>query len=110
MTNELTCSNDDRMEANLFINLPIEGIIMKNKLKRERLKYFIWGVLLVISLVVLTGAYQSYLGRYQVSAWSADSIGFGAFVADTNTGENKIVYLNSSKEKQNHLGMPFKEF
>lgn len=83
---------------------------MKNRLKRERLKYFILGVLLMIGLVVLTGATQSYPGRYQVSAWSANGIGFGAFITDSSTGETKMVYLNSSKEKQNHLGTAFKEF
>lgn len=83
---------------------------MKNRLKRERLKYFILGVLLMICLVVLMGASQSYTGRYQVSAWSANGIGFGAFITDSTTGETKMVYLNSSTEKQNHLGRAFKDF
>ena len=83
---------------------------MKNRLKHERLKYFILGVLLMIGLVVLTGASPSYLGRYQISAWSANGIGFGAFITDSTTGETKMVYLNSSAEKQNNLGMTFKEF
>lgn len=83
---------------------------MKNETKLKKIKFFILGVLLTISLVVLTGAYGSYVDRYQVSAWSADGIGFGAFVIDTTTGETKMVYLNSGLEKQNHLGMPFDAF
>jgi hypothetical protein len=82
---------------------------MKNKLQRERLKFFFWGMLLAVSLVVLMGASGNSIGRYQVSAWSGSGIGFGAFIADTTTGETKIVYLNSGTEKQNHLGMPFSD-
>ena len=82
---------------------------MKNKLKRERLKFFFWGILLAIGLLVLMGAPGNSIGRYQVSAWSGGGIGFGAFIADTTTGETKIVYLNSGTEKQNHLGMPFSD-
>jgi len=82
---------------------------MKNKLKRERLKFFFWGMLLAVSLVVLIGASGNSFGRYQVSAWSGGGIGFGAFIADTTTGETKLVYLNSGTEKQNHLGMPFSD-
>lgn len=85
---------------------------MKNERKFERLKFFLLGVLLAISLTVLTGAYanSNSFGRYQVSAWSGSSVGFGAFIVDTTTGETKMVYLNSSLEKQNHLGMPFDAF
>lgn len=83
---------------------------MKNKLKRERLKFLLIGVLLLISLAVLTGATGNSFGRYQVSAWSGGNIGYGAFVVDTTTGETKMVYLNSGAEKQNHLGMPFNDF
>ena len=83
---------------------------MKNRLKHERLKCFILEVLLMIGLVVLTGAATNYLGRYQITAWSTNGIGFGAFITDSTTGETKMVYLNSSAEKQNHLGMTFKEF
>ena len=83
---------------------------MKDELKIVKFKFFILGVLLVVSLLILTGAYESYLGRYQVSAWSADGIGFGAFVTDTTTGETKMVYSNSSQEAQNHLGIPFEAF
>lgn len=83
---------------------------MKTKLKRQRLKFFLLGVLVAVSAVILMGAAQSYLGRYQVSAWSADRIGFGAFVTDTTTGATKMVYLDSNMEKQNHLGLEFKEF
>jgi hypothetical protein len=80
---------------------------MKNTLKRERLKFFFLGVLLVLSLAVLMGAYANSSGRYQVSAWSGSGIGYGAFVVDTTTGETKIVYMNIGDEKRNHLGKPF---
>jgi hypothetical protein len=86
---------------------------MQEQRKFGKLIYFLLGVLLTVSLAVLTGAYdgeQSYVGRYQVSSWSADGIGAGAFVVDTTTGETKMVYLNSDMEKQNHLGMPFNAF
>lgn len=78
-----------------------------HKPKLEKLKYFLLGLLVAVSLAILTGAYGNSSGRYQVSAWSGGGIGYGAFVVDTTTGETKIVYLNSGMEKQNHLGMPF---
>ena len=83
---------------------------IKNKAKLEKLKFFLLGVLLAISFVILMGASGGSFGRYQVSAWSGSNIGFGAFVVDTTTGETKMVYLNSGIEKQNHLGMPFNAF
>lgn len=83
---------------------------MKDNLKSVKLKYFLLGVLLAIIVMVLTGANQNYLGRFQVSAWSGDGIGFGAFVTDTTTGVTKMVYLNSHNEQRNHLSMPFSAF
>lgn len=83
---------------------------MKDKSNLEKWKFFLLGVLLAISLAVLTGANGSYVDRYQVSAWSSEGIGFGAFVVDTATGETKMVYMGSDMEKQNHLGMPFNAF
>jgi hypothetical protein len=83
------------------------GIIMKNKLKREKLKFFFLGVLLAVSLAVLMGAYGNSPGRYQVSAWSGSGIGYGAFVVDTTTGNTKMIYMNIGDQKQNHLGKPF---
>jgi hypothetical protein len=83
--------------------------MMKNNLKREKLKFFFLGVLLALSLAVLMGAYGNSLGRYQVSAWSGGGIGYGAFVMDTTTGKTKMVYMNIGDERQNHLGKPFSE-
>lgn len=80
---------------------------MKNRLKRDRLKFFFLGALLAVCLAVLMGAYANSFGRYQVSAWGGGSIGYGAFVVDTSTGETKMVYMNIGDEKQNHLGKPF---
>jgi hypothetical protein len=82
---------------------------MKDKLKRERLKFFFLGILLALSLAILMGAYGNSLGRYQVSAWSGGGIGYGAFVMDTTTGKTKMVYMNIGDERQNHLGKPFSE-
>lgn len=83
---------------------------IKNKAKLEKLKFFLLGVLLAISLVIIMGANGGSFGRYQVAAWSGSNIGFGAFIVDTTSGETKIVYLNSGVEKQNRLGMPFNAF
>jgi hypothetical protein len=65
------------------------------------------GVLLAVCLAVLMGANANSFGRYQVSAWGGGSIGYGAFVVGTSTGETKMVYMNIGDEKQNHLGKPF---
>lgn len=83
---------------------------MQKKSAFDRIKFFFLGALLVLSLVLLIGAYENSCGRYQLSAWSAGGIGFGAFVVDTTTGEAKMVYLNSGEDKQNHLGKPFNAY
>lgn len=83
---------------------------IKNQSNFEKMKFFLLGVLVAISLAVIMGASSASFGRYQVSAWSGSNIGFGAFIVDTTTGETKMVYLNSGVEEQNHLGMPFNAF
>ena len=79
----------------------------KSKMSIAKLKYFLLGALLVISLAVLMGVSGNSFGRYQISAWSGSSVGYGAFVMDTTTGETKIVFMNIGDKKQNHLGKPF---
>lgn len=83
---------------------------MNRKQPIEKLKFFILGVLLTISMLLLTGASGESHGRYQVSAWSSTGTGFGAFIVDTATGETKIAYLNTGTMKQNNLGKPFGQF
>ena len=76
----------------------------------EKLKFFLLGVLMAVSLLLLMGAYGNTSGRYQVSAWSGNGIGYGAFVVDTATGETKIAYLNAGIDKENNLEKSFEEF
>jgi len=80
--------------------------------------YFLLGALLMLSLVLLTGAgpAQQY-GRYQISAWSFSlgdgSGGCGAFIVDTATGTTKsaytVLYGNPGRPSllKNHLRKPF---
>ncbi len=74
----------------------------------EKIKFFLLGMLVVIGLMILTGAHSSFEetpalvlpnGRYQISAWGANfgrtiGGGFGAFIVDTVSGETKIVYTS----------------
>jgi hypothetical protein len=52
-------------------------------------------------------------GRYQLQAWGAGGVGFGAFVLDKVSGETKMVYLNLNTgmkaAQANYLGLPFEE-
>ncbi len=72
---------------------------MKNTGNRERFKFFCLGLGVALALMMLAGATEigppSY-GRYQLSSWGSSfgdkAGGFGVFVADTATGETKMVY------------------
>jgi hypothetical protein len=74
---------------------------MKDKLWKERIKYFLLGTLVVTGILFLVGADSlnpppPHYGRFQISSW-ATSLGdnsgaVGAFVIDTVTGETKTVY------------------
>ena len=77
----------------------------------EKAKFFLLGMLVVVGLLILTGAYGNAPGRYQLETWGAGGIGFGAFVTDTVSGETKIVYLNTGREtsQRNYLGASFDE-
>ena len=67
---------------------------------RERIRFFVLGMLVVMGFILLTGGVDSTAppnyGRYQLSAWSGplgpDGGGVGAFVIDTATGETRTVY------------------
>jgi hypothetical protein len=73
-------------------------------------KYFIMGFLLALSILFVVGADRGVPpGRYQVGAFGASGVGFGAFVTDTFSGETKIVYLNTGTAHEKHLGKPFAE-
>jgi hypothetical protein len=95
------------MTAEVFIM----GASTKENIRLEKAKCFLLGVLVVIGILILSGAYTdtNAPGRYQLAAWGAGSIGFGAFVIDTVSGETKIVYLNTGMKapQANNLGVPF---
>jgi len=73
-------------------------------------KYFFLGFVFAASILVLMGAYRDVPGRYQIDAWGASGIGYGAFVTDTASGETKIAYLNAGTVEETNLGKAFKEF
>ncbi|MDM8543470.1 hypothetical protein QUF75_17770 [Desulfococcaceae bacterium HSG7] len=69
-----------------------------DNVRKERLKFFIIGVLTLLLLVFLTGAknFGSLNGRYQISSWGMhlgeNAAGCGAFIVDTATGNTKVAY------------------
>jgi hypothetical protein len=89
---------------------------MIDRLLRERIKYFLIGVLVVTGVVFLMGTKpheQVVLDsvRYHISAWG-DSRAHGAFVVDTISGETKIVYRyketgDGGFRERNNLNKPF---
>lgn len=88
----------------------------KDKLLKERVKYFLLGVLVIIGAVFLMGANNKDSvvidnGRFQISAWG-DGKAHGAFIVDTISGETKIVYrykeLGDKKSlERSYLNEPF---
>jgi len=73
----------------------------EKQLWREKAKFFIYGMLTFLGIILLTGASENSVptlnfGRYQLSAWATnlgqDSGAIGAFVMDTVSGETKTVY------------------
>jgi hypothetical protein len=67
--------------------------------QRERIKFFCLGLLFALGLVFLAGATDvsaPNYGRYQIASWGTDfgekGGGFGVFIADTATGETRMVY------------------
>ncbi|MCK5323030.1 MAG: hypothetical protein KAJ45_02745 [Desulfobulbaceae bacterium] len=95
----------------------------KKKIRAERIKYFILGILVVSGLFLLTGASLENatptlnFGRYQISSWGT-SLGekggaMGVFIVDTVSGETKTVYTRiygspgKGKVIKNNLKKPF---
>ncbi len=82
---------------------------MKNGTWKTRVLFFILGILFILGVLTLTGAREMRYGGYQISAWAGDSIGFGCYVLDTNTGVTKIVYQNTGATDPviDNLNKPF---
>ena len=82
---------------------------MKNQTWKIKLLFFFLGVVFTLSILMLTGAKEMRYGGYQISAWSAESVGFGCYVLDTNTGVTKIVYQNTGAGDPviNNINKPF---
>lgn len=87
----------------------------ENRVVKERIRFFLLGMLVVIGMLFLVGASNDKVvidnGRYQISAWG-DSRAHGAFVVDTISGETKIVYRykeldDSTFKERNSLSEPF---
>ena len=75
---------------------------MQNKIFKEKLKFFLFGIFVVLGILFLTGADNHTTlnnGRYQISAWGGalgeNSGAMGAFVVDTVSGEAKNVYTRT---------------
>ena len=89
---------------------------MEDRVLRERVKYFLMGVLVVTGMIFLMGTkpHEQVVidsERYHISAWG-DSRAHGAFVVDTISGETKIVYRyketgDASFKERKNLNMPF---
>ena len=88
----------------------------KEQIIKERIKYFLLGLLTVIAAIFLMGTTHHNdvvidNGRFQISAWG-DSKTHGAFIVDSVSGKTKIVYqkkeLGDGKSvKISNLNMPF---
>ncbi len=80
--------------------------MVKDGLFRERAKFFLLGMVLVIGMMFLMGAANETVvidnGRYQVSAWGNDGA-HGAFIVDTISGETKIAYRYKERDGRGHL-------
>jgi hypothetical protein len=76
-----------------------------------KLLFFSLGVVFTLGILMLTGATQMRYGGYQISAWAADSVGYGCYILDTNTGVTKIIYQNTGGHDPviNNLNKPFGE-
>ncbi|MBW1683138.1 MAG: hypothetical protein JRF59_15720 [Deltaproteobacteria bacterium] len=82
---------------------------MKEKILKDRIKFFILGALVTLGLMTVMGLREKTeprYGRYQISAWGANGA-YGAFVIDTATGETKVVYESDTIEDRRFLDRPF---
>jgi hypothetical protein len=85
---------------------------MKNRSWKTKLLYFVLGSMCVLGILILTGAKEMRYGGYQISSWAADSVGFGCYITDTNTGITKVVYQNTGGDDPiiNNLNKPFDQY
>jgi hypothetical protein len=94
--------------------------MLKNKVLKERVTFFLLGALAVFGMLFLLGADNAVIidnGRYQLSSWAGsfgkNSGGVGAFIVDTVTGETKTAYTRIYGEPENgrviknNLNKPF---
>ncbi len=94
---------------------------MEEKQYRERIKFFLLGVIVVLGVLSLMGA--RYLDqeevvllnvdRYRIAAWG-DGNAHGAFVMDSITGQTRIAYrykeVGEAKSlERNNLDLRFTE-
>ena len=88
--------------------------------RRERVKFFSLGLLFALAIMLLAGATDisaPNYGRYQISSWGSafgeKGGGFGLFIADTATGETRMVYSRifgepgNGEVKKDELGKTF---
>ena len=74
----------------------------EKKIRAQKIKYFLLGVVAILGLFLLTGASRDNdiptlgFGRYQISSWGSSlgdkSGAIGVFIVDTVSGETKTVY------------------
>ena len=94
---------------------------MADQQYRERIKFFLLGVLTIVGVLSLMGAklldqeeiLLLNVDRYRLAAWG-DEKAHGAFVMDSITGQTKIVYrVKDIGEdlllERNHLNLRFTE-
>lgn len=98
---------------------------MDNYPQKGRFKFFCLGLFAALAIMLLAGASEigpnnfgpPNYGRYQISSWSSSfgdkGGGFGVFIADTATGETKLVYsrvfgdIGNGGVKKDELGRTF---
>lgn len=80
--------------------------MVHDRIFRERVKFFLMGMLVVIGMIFLMGATNESVvidnGRYQISAWG-DGQAHGAFILDTISGETKIAYRYKERDGRGYL-------
>ena len=94
---------------------------MEEKQYRERIKFFLLGVIVALGVLSLMGAnfldqeevVLFNIDRYRIAAWG-DANAHGAFVMDSITGQTKIVYRykevgEATSLERNKLDLRFTE-
>ena len=82
---------------------------MKNTDWKTKLLFFALGAAFTLGILTMTGAREMRYGGYQISAWSAETIGYGCYILETNTGVTKVVYRNTGARDPviDNLNKPF---